>query len=328
MNIIVTGGAGFIGSHVTADLIQQGHTVTVFDNLYQGHRAAVHPGAAFVHGDLADRVLLDTTFRNVRPDAVMHFASYTLVGESMEQPFLYLRDNLVNGLNLLECCAKYGVKRFVLSSTANLFDHPEQEMPITERAPIVPGSPYGEGKAMLERCLYWLDRTHGVRYAALRYFNACGCGFGLGEDHDPETHLIPIVLQVALGQRENIVVFGDDYDTPDGTCVRDYIHVKDLSSAHIAALNALDAGSRTYNLGTGVGNSVMEIVEMARSVTGHPIPVKIGARRPGDPAVLIASHEKINQDLGWLPQYSDLRAIVESAWKWMQVHPDGYSNET
>lgn len=323
MKVLVTGGAGFIGSHVAHELIRQGDEVIVLDNLYQGHREAVHPDAIFVEWDLADKALLDRLFAEHKPDAVMHFASHTLVGESMEKPFLYLRDNIVNGLNLMETMVEHGTLKFVLSSTANLFDDPER-MPIDEQERIVPGSPYGESKAILERMLHWLDVTKGMKYAALRYFNACGCGLGLGEDHDPETHLIPIVLQVALGQRDKITIFGDDYETRDGSCVRDYIHVLDLASAHILALRALDEGSRTYNLGTGNGFTVKEIIETAREVTGHPIPAVVGARRAGDPATLIASSDKIGRELGWEPRHSDIRSVISDAWEWMSKHPTGY----
>ncbi len=323
MKVLVTGGAGFIGSHVAHELIRQGDDVIVLDNLYQGHREAVHPDATFIEGDLADKPLLDRLFAEHKPDAVMHFASHTLVGESMEKPFLYLRDNIVNGLNLLETAVEHGTLKFVLSSTANLFDAPER-MPIDEAERIVPGSPYGESKAILERMLHWLDVTKGLKYAALRYFNACGCGLGLGEDHAPETHLIPIVLQVALGQREKIIIYGNDYETRDGTCVRDYIHVLDLASAHILALRALDEGSRTYNLGTGNGFTVQEIIETAREVTGHPIPAEIGQRRAGDPATLIASSDKIGRELGWEPRHSDIRSVISDAWEWMSANPQGY----
>ena len=324
MKILVTGGAGYIGSTVVDQLIKAGDSVVVIDNLYQGHREAVHPEATFVQGDLADRVLVDRVVAEHRPEAIMHFASHTLVGESMQQPFLYLRDNVVNGLNLLESAVAHGVERFILSSTANLFDAPER-IPIEADERIVPGSPYGESKYILERILHWMDLVYGLRYAALRYFNACGAASeDLGEDHDPETHLIPIVLEVALGQREKIVIFGDDYDTPDGTCVRDYIHVLDLAQAHILALRALNQGSRTYNLGNGRGFSVREVVETAREVTGRAIPAAVGPRRPGDPATLIAGSEAIKKELGWEPQYPELRQIIESAWAWHRKHPHGY----
>ncbi|MCL4868325.1 MAG: UDP-glucose 4-epimerase GalE [Anaerolineae bacterium] len=325
MKVFVTGGAGYIGSTVVAELIAAGDSVVVFDNLYQGHRGAVHPEAIFIQGDLADRGAIDAALAEHRPDGIMHFASYTLVGESVTHPFLYLGDNVRNALNLLESAVQYDVRRFILSSTANLFDDPE-EMPIKATERIVPGSPYGESKYLIERLLHWLDKIYGLRYAALRYFNACGSHSpDLGEDHDPETHLIPLVLQVALGQRPHITVFGDDYPTPDGTCVRDYIHVVDLAQAHILALRALENGvSRKYNLGNGQGFSVKEVIEVARQVTGHPIPTVIGERRPGDPAILIADSTAIQQELGWKPRYPSLQTIIETAWAWHQRHPHGY----
>jgi UDP-glucose 4-epimerase len=323
MKILVTGGAGYIGSITVEQLIDAGEEVVVFDNLYQGHRAAVHPAAAFVQGDLADRDAVDALLTLHRPDAIMHFASHTLVGESMQNPFRYIGENVSNGINLLQSAVEHGVHRFILSSTANLFDDPER-MPIDEQERIVPGSPYGESKYILERMLYWLDRTVGLRYACLRYFNAAGASPTRGEDHHPELHLIPLVLQVALGQREKIMIFGGDYPTVDGSCVRDYIHVVDLAQAHILALRALDQGSRTYNLGNGQGFSVKQVIEMARQITGQPIPAQVTARRAGDPAVLIASSDKIRRELGWQPRYPDLRAIVESAWQWHSSHPRGY----
>ena len=323
MKILVTGGAGYIGSIAVEQLIEASYSVVVYDNLYQGHRAAVHPEATFVEGDLADRAAVDALLDEHRPEAIMHFASHTLVGESMERPFRYLGENVTNGLNLLQSAVGHGVRRFILSSTANLFDDPER-MPIDEAERIVPGSPYGESKYILERMLYWLDRTHDFRYACLRYFNAAGASATRGEDHHPEYHLIPIVLNVALGNREQVVIFGNDYPTRDGTCVRDYIHVIDLAQAHILALGALDQGSRVYNLGNGEGFTVKEVIETAREVTGHPIPAEIGPRRPGDPAVLIASSDKIQRELGWKPQFPSLRDIIGSAWKWHQAHPDGY----
>ena len=323
MKILVTGGAGYIGSVVVEQLIEAGEEVIVFDNLYQGHQAAIHPDATFIEGDLADRAAVDAVFEQHQPEAIMHFASHTLVGESMEQPFLYLGENVTNGLNLLQSAVEHNVRRFILSSTANLFDDPER-MPIDEAERIVPGSPYGESKNILERMLYWLDRVYDFRHAALRYFNAAGASAERGEDHDPELHLIPIVLQVALGKREKVMIFGDDYPTRDGTCVRDYIHIIDLAQAHILALRALDQGSRVYNLGNGQGFTVKEVIETAREITGHPIPAEVGPRRPGDPATLIASSDKIRRELGWEPQYPDLRDIIESAWRWHQAHPKGY----
>lgn len=324
MRILVTGGAGYIGSVVSEHLIEAGDEVVVLDDLSQGHQAAVHPQATFVEGDVGDRALLDKLFQGYPIDGVMHFASNTLVGESMERPFLYIGDNVVNGLTLLQAMVDHGVGRFILSSSANLFDQPQQ-IPISEEEAIVPGSPYGESKHILERALYWLDCTKGLHYAALRYFNACGATEERGEDHDPETHLIPLVLQVALGQRDQLVIFGDDYPTRDGTCVRDYIHVSDLASAHILALRALDQGSRAYNLGNGAGFTVKEVIEVAREVTGHPIPAVVGARRPGDPAVLVAASDRIRQELGWRPRYPELDQIIASAWDWHRRHPHGYA---
>lgn len=323
MKILVTGGAGYIGSVVVEQLIADGESVVVVDDLSQGHRAAVHSRAALVEASLLDRPAVDAAMAEHRPEAVMHFASHTLVGESMQQPFLYLGENVVGGLNLLESVVQHGVKRFILSSTANLFDDP-QRMPIDEQERIVPGSPYGESKHILERMLYWLDRVHGLRYAALRYFNAAGASAERGEDHHPELHLIPIVLEVALGQRPDVTIFGDDYSTPDGTCVRDYIHVVDLAQAHVLALRALDACSRIYNLGNGRGFSVREVIETTRRITGHPIPAKVGRRRPGDPATLVASSEKIRRELGWEPRFPKLEQIIETAWSWHRAHPMGY----
>ncbi len=325
MTILVTGGAGFIGSIVVEQLAEAGETVVVYDNFYQGHREAVHPKATLVGGDLADPAKLAQTMAEYRPKAIMHFASYTLVGESMAQPFLYLGDNITNGLNLLRAATAAGVKQFILSSTANLFDDPEQ-IPISEKERIVPGSPYGESKFILERFLYWLDQLGLIRYTALRYFNAAGASPTYGEDHDPETHIIPLILGVAQGKRDKFTIFGDDYATPDGTCVRDYIHVLDLAQAHILALRALQNGgpSRKYNLGNGQGFSILQVLEVARKITGQPIPADFGPRRPGDPAKLIAASAAIKQELGWQPRHSDLETIVGDAWRWFEKHPHGY----
>jgi UDP-glucose 4-epimerase len=325
VTILVTGGAGYIGSVTVEQLVSRGHAVVVFDNLSMGHRAAVHPDAVFVQGDLANRSAVDALFDSHQIDAVMHFASRTLVGESVQQPFLYLAENVTNGLNLLQSMVEHGVRRFILSSTANLFDQPER-IPIDENEKIIPGSPYGESKHYLERVLYWLDETVGMRYAALRYFNAAGATPERGEDHTPETHLIPLVLQVALGQRDKLTIFGDSYATPDGTCVRDYIHIADLAQAHILALETLDKGSRTYNLGNGNGFSVKQVIETAREITGHEIPAVVGPPRPGDPAELVAGSEKIVRELGWQPEFPTLRSIIESAWNWHKTHPRGYAD--
>ena len=323
MKILVTGGAGYIGSVSAEVLLARGHQVVVFDNLSQGHRSAVPEGVEFVQGDLADCSEIRTALATHAPDAVMHFAARSLVGESVAQPFLYLRDNVVAGLNLLEACVESGIDRFILSSTANLYGAGEAAL-IDETASIRPGSPYGESKWSLERALFWLAETRGLRFASLRYFNAAGASASRGEHHCPETHLIPLVLQVAMGQRETITVFGDDYDTPDGTCIRDYIHVLDLAEAHVLALEALDQGSRTYNLGNGSGFSVLEVIETAREITGADIPTVIGPRRAGDPARLVASSDRIRKELGWQPRYPDLRQIIESAWLWHRRYPNGY----
>jgi len=325
VKILVTGGAGYIGSVATAELIAAGHDVVVVDNLYQGHREAVHPDAQFVQADLADMDAVKTIFaQHTGIDAVMHFASYTLVGESMQNPAKYLRDNTVAGVNIIDAAVSAGVGRVIVSSTANLFEKPDS-MPIEPDNTIVPGSPYGESKYILERTLHWYERIHGLKYACLRYFNAAGGTPNRGEDHTPELHLIPVVLQVALGQRESITLFGGDYPTRDGTCVRDYVHIVDLAQAHILALDGIARlGSRKYNLGNGDGFTNLEVVQAARRITGHAIPCTIGARRPGDPAILIASAKKIREELGWEPRYPSIDQIIGSAWEWHQSHPNGY----
>jgi len=326
MKVLVTGGAGYIGSVGVHELIEEGYEVVVVDNLSQGHIAAVREEAAFVEGDLRDRSFVDSVVDEHGPDAIMHFASKSLVGESMEKPFLYLGDNVRAGLHLMEAAVEYGTDRFILSSTANLFGAPD-EIPIDEEEEIDPGSPYGESKFILERNLHWLDELDALRYATLRYFNAAGAvSPDLGEHHDPETHLIPIVLEVVLGQRDKIEIYGDNYDTRDGTCIRDYVHVQDLAQAHILALNALDDHSRVYNLGNGNGYSVREVIETARNVTDAEIPSEVGPPRPGDPPKLIASSEKVRQELGWEPEYPSLEDIIATAWEWHQKHPNGYEN--
>lgn len=326
MKILVSGGAGYIGSHVVELLIERGYEVVVFDSLVAGHRQAIAEKATFVQGDLLKKSEIEALFAAHTFDGIMHFASHILVGESMVNPFKYFRDNSLAMMNLLDVAGPAGVKRFIFSSTAALFDEP-QKMPIDETEAVVPGSVYGETKAWGERMLLWMDRIYGMKYCALRYFNACGAhpSGHIGEDHDPESHLIPLVIKVALGQRENIKIFGTDYPTPDGTCIRDYVHVIDLAEAHILALEALaDGKSRAYNLGSGTGYSVREVIEAVRDVTGHPIPAVESERRAGDLPVLIADSTKIKQELGWQPEFDNIHKIIETAWNWHQNHPNGF----
>ena len=324
MNILVTGGAGFIGSVTAESLIRRGHKVTVLDNLVTGHRAAVHPDAAFVQADVANAREVGRAVQEHAIDAVLHFAAYSLVGESMAQPAKYFQNNSAGTLKLLETLLAHDIKKFVLSSTAALFGKPEQ-LPISEDAAIQPGSVYGESKYLTERMLGWLNETQNLGFVALRYFNAAGASEIYGEDHRPESHLIPITLQVAQSKRDVIGIFGDDYDTRDGTCVRDYVHVLDLAQAHILALESLEAGeARRYNLGNGQGFSVREVIDVCREVTGHEIPEEIQPRRPGDPAALVADSGLIKRDLGWQPEHASLREMVASAWAWFEAHPDGY----
>jgi len=324
MKVLVTGGAGYIGSITAEVLLAEGHEVVVFDNLSQGHRAAVPDDAVWVQGDLSAPLAIRQVMKAHQPEAVMHFAAKSLVGDSMVRPFAYLRDNVTEGLNLIEACVESGVQRFILSSTANLFGAPGNAA-IDEQTPIEPGSPYGESKWTLERALDWVSQTHDMRYASLRYFNAAGASALRGEHHVPETHLIPLVLQVAAGQRDCMTVFGDDYDTPDGTCIRDYIHVLDLAAAHLLALAAIETDNRTYHLGNGGGFSVRQVIETARAVTGRRIPEEIGQRRPGDPPRLVANSDKIRRELGWRPQFDGLEQIISSAWQWHQAFPKGYA---
>jgi UDP-glucose 4-epimerase len=330
MRVLVTGGAGYIGSVVVEELLLAGHQVIVLDNLSRGHRQAVPKNAELVVGDLADRECLDQLFRTHAPVAVMHFAALIEAGESMKSPALFFRNNTANTLTLLEATLAAGVNNFVFSSTAALFGNPART-PIEEDDAFHPTNAYGESKLLVERMLAWFGQVHDLRYASLRYFNAAGAYRpDQGESHQPETHLIPRVLQVALGRTELVNIFGTDYPTPDGTCVRDYIHVSDLAAAHLLALKALENSAAAtppliYNLGNGRGFSVRQVVEVAREVTGHAIPVIESPRREGDPAVLIASSEKIRRELGWRPKFPDLKAIVESAWQWHRTFPDGYS---
>ena len=325
MKVLVTGGAGYIGSVTSEVLLSRGYEVVVFDNLSQGHRAAVPVAAYWIEGYLSSPHDIHHAIDSHRPGAVMHFAARSLVGESINEPFTYLRDNVVNGLNLIEACVAGGVERFILSSTANLFGTSTAAL-IDEQEPIVPGSPYGESKWALERALDWVSQTKGLHFASLRYFNAAGASEERGEHHKLETHLIPLVLQVAAGHRDYITIFGDDYDTPDGTCVRDYVHVLDLAEAHVLAMQELAQDNCTYNLGSGQGYSVRQVIESARAVTGTSIPAQIGSRRAGDPARLVASSDRIRKELGWKPRFSGLEQIIDSAWRWHQRHPDGYSD--
>lgn len=326
MNVLVTGGAGYIGSHTVKELLAAGHQVVTLDNLSKGHRAAVS-GGEFVCGDLQDPELLQTVLRDYEITAVVHFAADSLVGESMEKPARYFNNNIVNGLNLLNAMVRQGVRQIVFSSTAAVYGEPA-EMPITEDFPKAPTNNYGLTKLMFEQILATYEKAYGLKSIALRYFNAAGADRSgeIGEHHNPETHLIPLVLQAALGIRDKITVFGTDYPTPDGTCVRDYIHVTDLAQAHILALEALAGGERggAYNLGNGKGFSVREVLDVAREVSGCSIPAAEGERRPGDPAVLVAGSERAVRELGWRPQYHDLRTIVETAWNWHRRHPEGF----
>ena len=322
---LVTGGAGYVGSHVVAALRDAGHDVLVFDNLRTGHREAVPDGVTFVEGDLADRALVDTILASGPWAGVLHFAALSLVGESMQHPLRYMEANAGLGFTLIDACIRHGVKRFVFSSTAALFGQTEDAL-ITEATPIVPGSPYGESKHMVERALLWADRIHGLRSACLRYFNAAGADPDgrLGEDHRPETHLIPLVIDAALGRREALHLFGDDYPTPDGTCIRDYIHVTDLAHAHLAALDAIHDRSVVYNVGTGRGHSNMEVIRSVERVTGRVVPWHLAPRRPGDPARLVAGADRLRRETGWTPRFVELDEIVATAYRWRLEHPHGY----
>jgi UDP-glucose 4-epimerase len=319
MNILVTGGAGYIGGTVARLLLAQGHAITVYDNLCHSKRLAVADGVSFIEGDLADRGLLEGTLRKGRFDGVMHFAALIEAGESMKRPENYFRNNTASTLTLLEAMLATGHDRLVFSSTAACYGEPETS-PIFEDAKLKPTNPYGESKLLIEHMLRWLNLAHNFKYASLRYFNVAGAIEGYGEAHEPESHLIPLILDVALGRRANIKVFGRDYPTKDGTCVRDYIHVRDLAEAHMLALGALsDTKSRLiYNIGIGHGFTVLEVIESVRRVTGKPIAVEEMERRPGDPAVLVASSDKIKTELGWRPKFTELDEIIASAWEWHQ----------
>ena len=321
MKILLTGGSGYIGSVTTELLCDDGHAVTVFDNLERGHVEAVDPRARLIVGDLRDPQPIRDAMRDLKPDAVVHFAAYALVGESMQEPLKYFENNVGGGLHLLDAMLRTGVKKIIFSSTCATYGQPDV-LPMTEALPQRPTNPYGESKLMFETALRWEQARRGIQPTFLRYFNACGATEKYGEDHEPETHLIPNVLKVALGQAPAVPVFGDDYDTPDGTCIRDYIHIVDLARAHILALEKDVSGP--FNLGTGTGFSVQQVIETCRAVTGHPIPADVSPRRPGDPAGLVAGADKAKDVLGWKPRYPDLKTIVQHAWNWHRAHPRGY----
>jgi UDP-glucose 4-epimerase len=324
MNILVTGGAGYIGSATAEALVKAGHAVTIYDSLVTGHRQAAPTDAAFVQADLSDSYALIETLTREKFDAVMHFAAFIEAGESMKEPGRFFQNNFTNSQKLMENAMRAGIKQFVFSSTAAVYQSSDE--PLTEESPLGPTNVYGQTKLMVEQALEWYRQIHGLRYASLRYFNACGALPGRGEAHQPESHLIPLVLRVPLGQSEAVEIFGADYPTPDGTCIRDYIHIADLVSAHLLALEGLkERDQLIYNLGSGNGYSVREVIETARQVTGHRIPAIQSPRRPGDPAILVASAEKIRRELGWKPQHDNLHEIITSAWAWHKWHPNGYA---
>lgn len=323
MKVLVTGGAGYIGSVTVEMLLDAGHEVIVFDNFERGHRAAVDARAGLIAGDLCDQPAIENAMQQATPEAVMHFAAYALVGESMVSPEKYFTNNVKGGINLAEAMLKTGTKKIVFSSTCATYGQPDK-LPITENTSQQPTNPYGESKLMLEKILNWLGQVYGLHCVFLRYFNACGASAKFGEDHNPETHLIPSIMKTALGHKPAFHIYGNNYDTPDGTCIRDYIHIEDLAKAHILALTANQTGA--FNLGTGAGYSVLEILEKSREITGIDIPVKILPRRPGDPARLVADASKASTILGWRPVRSSLHDIISSSWAWHKMHPDGYGN--
>ncbi|AGX02394.1 MULTISPECIES: UDP-glucose 4-epimerase GalE [Bacillus] len=329
MSILVLGGAGYIGSHAVYQLIDQNYEAVVVDSLETGHREAVHPDAKFYQGDIRDKEFLRSVFEKESIDGVLHFAANSLVGESMENPLKYFNNNVYGTQVLLEVMNEFDVKNIVFSSTAATYGE-QKTMPITEEMSANPTNAYGETKLTMEKIMKWCEAAHDLKYVSLRYFNVAGARptGEIGEDHQPETHLIPIILQVALGQREHISIFGDDYDTEDGTCIRDYIHVEDLIGAHLLALQYLQNGGKSeiINLGSGQGFSVKEMIEAVREVTGHEIPAKVVPRRSGDPSTLIASSEKAKTVLGWNPQRTSIKQIIEDAWSWHQAHPHGYND--
>jgi UDP-glucose 4-epimerase len=327
MQVLVTGGAGYVGSIVNQELLRAGHSVVVYDNLCKGHAAAVPPGTPLIRADLADREALIGAFRQYGIQAVVHMAADSLVGESMKDPGKYYANNLAAGISLLECLRTCGIRQIVFSSSAAVYGQPVKQ-PIEESDPAAPVNPYGETKLAFETALFWYSSAYSLRYISLRYFNAAGASPEFGEWHNPESHLIPLVLQTAIGRRRSVEVYGDDYPTRDGTCLRDYIHVTDLAVAHVLALESLGTSTphgRIFNLGCGgSGYTVREVIDVARKVTGREIPVQRSPRRAGDPAMLVASSEKIRQELGWNPKHQDLSRIIGSAWSWLQAHPNGY----
>mgnify|MGYP001661138549 FL=1 len=329
MTILVLGGAGYIGSHTVYELIDNGEDVVIIDNLLTGHKEAVHPKARFYKGDIRDKEFLDSVFKKEKIDAVIHFAASSLVGESMEKPLKYYDNNLCGTKILLDSMVEHGIDKIVFSSTAAVYGEPER-IPILETDKTEPTNTYGETKLSMEKMFKWVGKAHGLRYVSLRYFNACGAHVSgkIGEDHNPESHLIPLILQVPNGKREFISIFGDDYQTKDGTCIRDYIHVTDLAQAHILAVKYLQNGGKSdiFNLGNGIGFSVKEVIETARKVTQNAIPAKVTPRRTGDPAKLIASSDKAKKVLGWKPQHAELDEIISTAWNWHKNHPDGFKN--
>lgn len=330
MTILVLGGAGYIGSHTVYELIENGEDVAIIDNLQTGHIKAVHPKARFYKGDIRNREFLDSVFAKEKIDAVIHFAAYSLVGESMEKPLKYYENNLCGTKILLDSMVANGINKIVFSSTAATYGEPES-LPILETDKTEPTNPYGETKLAMEKMFKWVGRAHNINFVSLRYFNACGAHVSgeIGEDHAVETHLIPLILQVPNNKREHIYIFGDDYNTKDGTCIRDYIHVTDLAQAHILAVKYLRNGGNSdiFNLGNGIGFSVKEVIETARKVTGHPIPALISPRRAGDPAKLIASSNKARKILGWKPEHAELEEIIATAWNWHKKHPNGYNDK-
>ncbi|GMA47423.1 UDP-glucose 4-epimerase GalE [Tetragenococcus muriaticus] len=330
MTVLVLGGAGYIGSHAVEQLIRKGYEVAVIDNLLTGHQAALHSEATFYKGDIRDQEFVRSIFAKESIEGVIHFAASSLVGESVEKPLKYFNNNVSGTEIILEVMQEFGVKHIVFSSTAATYGEPE-EYPITEKTPTNPKNPYGESKLMMEKMMRWCDEAYGIKFVALRYFNVAGAkaDASIGEDHHPETHLVPIILQVALGQREQLAIFGDDYNTEDGTCVRDYVHVEDLIAAHILALEYLKAGNNSdvFNLGSNSGYSVKQMLEAARQVTNKEIPAQVAPRRAGDPATLVAASDKAKTILGWQPQYTNIKEIIETAWKWQINNPHGYQEK-